>query len=239
MHTTIILTCEHAGNDIPAKYNYLFKGSEEVLYTHKAIDFGALQLAKHLAAKLKLAVYYTSISRLLIEANRSPENEELFSEYTQPLSSEDKKHILDTYYFPHRQQVEEALGKEVAVGNKVVHVAVHSFTPAMDGDVRKADIGILFDPKRKSEKLFADILRSELLLQEPDLKVLYNSPYPGTSDGLPEHLRKVFPDKCYSGFELEVNQKFYLNGNVELWEKQIAVITAAFTKATFQVSKSS
>ncbi|MBC5773100.1 N-formylglutamate amidohydrolase [Pontibacter sp. KCTC 32443] len=231
MPVTFILSCEHAGNEVPSSYEHLFKGKEEVLYTHKAIDFGALQLAEHLAAELELALYYPSTTRLLVEANRSLENEELFSKYTKSLPSEEKKHILDSYYFPHRQQIEEAVGKEIAVGNRVVHVAVHSFTPAMDGEVRKADIGILFDPERTTEKKLAKKLKTELLYQNHNLKVLYNSPYPGTTDGLPAHLRKIFPDEFYSGFELEVNQRFYLSGNTEVWEKLKNVVSTAFKKA--------
>ena len=202
------------------------------------MDFGALQLAQHLAAELGLALYYSSVSRLLVEANRSPENEALFSEYTQRLSSEEKKHMLDTYYFPHRQQVEEAVGKEVAVGNQVVHFAVHSFTPVMDGEVRKADIGILFDPKRRSEKTAAKIWREALLLQDPNLSVLYNSPYPGTADGLPAHLRKVFPEACYAGFELEVNQKFYLNGEAEVWQNLMKTVSNAVRTGIMEMKKS-
>ena len=68
---TFLLTCEHAGNEVPKKYASLFKGHEEELYTHKAIDFGALRLARHLARETKWPLYYTTTSRLLVEANRS------------------------------------------------------------------------------------------------------------------------------------------------------------------------
>ncbi len=237
MPNTFLLTCEHAGNEVPASYLYLFTGKDEVLYTHKAIDFGALQLAEHLAAELGLALYYTDITRLLVEANRSMDNDELFSEYTKGLAAEEKKQILDSHYFPHRQQVEEAVGKEVAIGNRVIHVAVHSFTPALDGEVRKADVGILFDPERTTEKEFAKKLKTELSSQDPSLKVLYNSPYPGTTDGLPAHLRKMYPDDCYAGFELEVNQRFYLRGSTEGWQKLSNTITTTFRRVIAQATK--
>ncbi|GAB3196936.1 putative N-formylglutamate amidohydrolase [Pontibacter aydingkolensis] len=237
MPTTLILTCEHAVNEIPARCRHLFRASEEVLFTHKAIDFGALQLAQYLAAELGLALYYSCVSRLLVEANRSPENEELFSAYTQGLLPEKKKQVLGTYYFPHRLQVEEAVGKEIAVGNQVVHFAIHSFTPAMDGEVRKADIGILFDPKRKSEKALAILYKSGLLLQDPNLKVQYNAPYPGTADGLPSHLRKLFLDEHYAGFELEVNQRFYLNGETEVWQNLMKAVTSAFRISVMEMNK--
>jgi predicted N-formylglutamate amidohydrolase len=89
----------------------------------------------------------------------------------------------------------------------VVHVSVHSFTPELDGDVRNADIGLLYDPKRKHEKAFCERWRTELLRRAPGLRVRMNYPYTGTSDGFTTALRRIFP-KGYCGIELEVNQRF-------------------------------
>ncbi len=69
MNQSYILSCEHAGNQVPERYQHLFKGEEDILYTHKAIDFGALRLAKHLQKKAEVPLYYTRISRLLSESD--------------------------------------------------------------------------------------------------------------------------------------------------------------------------
>ena len=228
MAITCMLTCEHAGNIIPPEYNYLFKEKAEMLYSHKAIDFGALGLAKHLAAATSLPLFYTSTSRLLVEANRSLGNEELFSEFTENLPKKEKQHLLDKYYFPHRQQVTDFIANEIAAGKQVYHLAVHTFTPVLKGEVREADIGILFHPHRPAEAAFAEKLKAELLAQNPDLNVLYNSPYPGTDDGLPTYLREQFIPDQYAGFELEVNQKFFLDGEPEVWQMLVTQITSAF-----------
>ncbi|WP_026461575.1 N-formylglutamate amidohydrolase [Adhaeribacter aquaticus] len=227
MPQSFILTCEHAGNNIPAAYEHLFYGQEEVLYSHKAIDFGALWLAKSMAKYNKLPFYFTSTSRLLVEANRSLDNEELFSQYTKNLPEPAKETILEQFYFPHRKQVESAIKSEITNGNQVIHLAVHTFTPAMDGKVRETDIGILFDPVRSFEQRIADIFKIGLLAQNSDLKVQYNSPYPGIADGLPTYLRKQFTDPHYAGFELEVNQKFFLSGEKKGWNALIRNLTAA------------
>jgi len=228
MPVTYILTCEHAGNDIPAEYEWLFKGKEEALVSHKAIDFGALRLAKHLATKTGLPLFYTTVSRLLVEANRSMHNEELFSEYSKQLAAPEKQKILGQYYYPHRNEAEQKIQTEIAAGNQVFHLAIHTFTPAMNGEVRPAEIGILFDPERALEVAFAEQLKTKLLAENPDRKVLYNSPYPGTADGFPTYLRKKFSKDQYAGFEMEINQKFFLNGEPEVWEKLVSEFTAAF-----------
>ncbi|GEO07038.1 hypothetical protein AAE02nite_47020 [Adhaeribacter aerolatus] len=230
MAATFILTCEHAGNIIPPAYAHLFKAQEELLYSHQAIDFGALRLAKHLAAATNLPLYYTTISRLLVEANRSLDNEELFSAFTKDLPEKEKQQVLNNYYFPHREQVTQKITEVVKAGNQVYHLAVHTFTPVKDKEVREAEIGILFDPARLLEVHFANLLQKELLAQNPNRKVLYNSPYPGIADGLPTYLRKQFSPHHYVGFELEVNQKFFLNGEPEVWHTLATDITSAIKR---------
>jgi predicted N-formylglutamate amidohydrolase len=232
MVKTFLLTCEHAGNDLPAEYARLFQGKEEVLWSHKAMDFGALALAEHLAAATALPLYATATCRLLVEANRSLENEALFSAYSRQLPEQDKKVILDKYYFPHRNLVEEKIHQEVAAGHQVIHLAVHTFTPVLAGEVREADIGILFDPGRPPEEAFARHLKEKLLHQHAGRNVRYNAPYPGTADGLPTYLRQKFSPQQYAGFELEVNQKFFLHGDPRVWQKVVAEITAAWQAAT-------
>lgn len=227
MAVTFILTCEHAGNEIPANLDHLFKGHEEVLYSHKAIDFGALRLAKHLETVLELPLYFSTVSRLVVEANRSLDNDALFSEYSKKLSAPEKQAVLEAYYYPHRHQVTEKIEAEIAQGNQVCQLAIHTFTPVMDGNVRKADIGILFDPEQPLEHTLAVQLQQNLLHQNIERKVLFNSPYLGTDDGFPPYLRKKFLKEQYAGFELEINQKFYLDGKAETWDNLMKEITLA------------
>lgn len=109
-----------------------------------------------------------------------------------------------------------------------MQLAVHTFTPVLDGEVREADIGLLFDPQRPLEQTFADVFKKELLAQNQSRKVLYNSPYPGTDDGFPTYLRNCFSKEQYGGVELEVNQKFFLNGEAAHWDTLVQEITDAF-----------
>ncbi|AMM51879.1 hypothetical protein TH61_12795 [Rufibacter sp. DG15C] len=213
-----LLTCEHAGNEVPPAWAPLFKGKEEVLYTHKAIDFGAHQLARHLERAFTLPLYVTTTTRLLVEANRSLHSDELFSEHSKKLTEQEKQQVLETYYHPHRNLVLNRLEEETAKGNRVLHLAVHTFTPVLGGEVRKADIGILFDPAQPLEKKIAGQLKTALEKQNPHWTIVFNEPYPGTADGFPTYLRPKFGKDQYAGFELEVNQKFFLNGDPDLWE---------------------
>lgn len=230
MSIYVLLTCEHAGNMIPEEYDYLFFGEEEVLYTHEAIDFGALDGAKYFSSKLGIDLHYTSVSRLLVEANRATENPDIFSEFVRNESEEFKERILENYYWPHRSAVEELVRKATAKGQLVVHLAIHSFAPVIHGEVRRTDVGIQFDPSRRYESMFADQLQKNFQATNRNRKVHLNEPYPGTNDCLPRYLRQRFSPVEYVGIEVELNQKFFLNGEPTVWDTLLEEVCEALSR---------
>lgn len=206
--TSILITCEHGGNLIPPRYRPLFRGHEHLLQTHRGWDPGALVMAKQLAKALHALLFVATTSRLLIDLNRSVGHPKLYSEATRPASAETRREIFERYYLPYREQVEAHIAKEVAKGRRVVHISSHSFTPVLDGEVRNADIGLLYDPGREGELEFC--LRWQKTLEEamPGLRVRRNYPYTGKSDGFTAYLRRSYSVDEYVGMELEVNQKW-------------------------------
>jgi predicted N-formylglutamate amidohydrolase len=202
----LLLTCEHAGNRVPRKYEALFRNAADVLASHRGWDPGALDIARSLANKFGVALPAVFWSRLLVESNRSPTNPRIWSKYTVALPAEERERILTEYWWPHRRTVETAVSEAADRGRRVVHVAVHTFTDVLNGEVRNADIGLLYDPARPSE--LALCKRWERILREldPALRLRRNYPYRGNADGLPTWLRRKFPDRYYAGVELEVNQ---------------------------------
>lgn len=218
----LLLTCEHAGNRIPDAYAARFKGAGRILQSHQGWDPGALNLTRYLSKRL--AVPYASVlwSRLLVEANRSQSNPRIWSRYTASLSTEEKNRILATYWWPHRREVEEAVGEAVTRGELVLHIAVHSFTPVWHGEVRTADLGLLYDPARPGERAFGVQWQACLGRIAPDLRVRRNYPYRGAADGLTTWLRRRFPEDQYLGFELEVNQGLMETSGWRLARRAIA-----------------
>ena len=145
------------------------------------------------------------VTRLLIEMNRSLDNPQLFSDFSNGLEEAVKSNLIKQYYLPYRNSIEAAIGQANRV---VVHLSIHSFTPVLNGEVREVDVGLLFDSDRKSELEFCSILRSKLEKELPEKRIQFNQPYKGTDDGLTTSLRKKFPDHKYLGIEIEINQKF-------------------------------
>ena len=92
----------------------------------------------------------------------------------------------------------------------MIHISSHSFTPALDGKVRHADVGFLYDPSRRGEAELCARWKASLVASAPRLRVRRNYPYAGKGDGLTSHLRARFPNRAYVGVELEVNQEIVL-----------------------------
>ncbi|MDN3594124.1 N-formylglutamate amidohydrolase [Zunongwangia endophytica] len=216
----LILTCEHATNALPQEFSYLKNDQDPVWATHRAYDPGAFKLFQELEEIADFSFVY-NFSRLLIEPNRSLHHPNLFSEYSKSLSNNEKSELINSYYLNYRNKVEKCISEFIKIGEDVIHISVHSFTPILNGVERKADIGLLYDPARGVEKDFAKIWKLNLS-KELDLKVRFNYPYLGKADGFTTYLRNKFSTN-YAGLELEVNQKFVAEN--EFSEVMMASIT--------------
>lgn len=212
----LLFSCEHGGNQVPLEYAKLFVAAQDVLSTHRGYDLGiapfARRLAKFFAAPLTLA----EVTRLLVELNRSPNHPALLSEFSSDLSKKERHRLLERYYFPYRQEVTERIEATITAGKAVCHISLHSFTPELNGEIRKTDIGLLYDPRRVLEKRFCRLWQNELAERQERFRVRCNYPYRGVADALVTTLRRRFPASVYLGLELEVNQKWPLQGG-EAW----------------------
>jgi len=222
----VLITCEHGGNRIPPRYRPLFAGFEALLHTHRGYDPGALGLARELAEALAAPLFFSTTSRLLIDLNRSVGHPSLYSEATRSAPVAVRREILEKHYLPYRDEVEAHIAAAIARGSRVIHLASHSFTPVLDGEVRNADIGLLYDPARPGEVELCRRWQARLQAQARELKVRRNYPYTGRSDGFTAYLRRRFPAGVYVGIELEINQKHVLHGGRRWRTLQDLVIEA-------------
>lgn len=213
----IVITCEHGGNDIPTDYLYLFKGEQDILNSHYGWDIGALDVANQLTNNFADFFFYSTISRLLVDLNRSLGHPKLFSSFTKSLDSQAKEQILENYYFPYRNELEQTIFQKIQRGNTVLHLSIHSFTPIFEDRIRNVDIGLLYDPIKSKEKEFCQKWKRVLLKLDKNLQVKSNQPYLGKSDGFVTYLRKKFADHSYVGIELEMNQKFFMTHDSETY----------------------
>jgi predicted N-formylglutamate amidohydrolase len=219
-----LVTCEHGGNRIPARYRNSFVGHETLLQSHRGFDFGALDVAREMAQTLGATLIFSTISRLLVDLNRSPAHPRLHAEWVRRLPESCRQRILIDYYQPYRARAEAAIMHALASGKRVIHLSSHSFTPELDGVVRTADIGLLYDPARAGEAALCGEWRARLKAREPGLRVRRNYPYTGKSDGFAAYLRRRFAANEYIGVELEINQRLLRMGGKSRQQLQALMI---------------
>lgn len=201
----VVVTCEHAGRVVPREFAGLFRGAGELLRSHRGYDLGAAGLARELGAALGVEPRMATVSRLVIDLNRSIGNPRLFSEVMRGLDDSERQRVIDTYYRPHRDVVEQEIASHVRAGRRVLHIGVHTFTPVWKGRERTVDVGVLFDPDRRWELTLGTVWLAEMKRLAPELRIRRNLPYRGTTDGFVTYLRTRLSPAAYAGFELEVN----------------------------------
>lgn len=166
---------------------------------------GAHSLAKYLAKHTGAPLHAVTVTRLLIECNRSPANPARFSALARQLCKQDREWLHEHVWRPHHDALHLDIAARIRKG-PVLHLSVHSFTPILDGKPRRADVALLYDPASKLECEFAGRWLSELAQIAPGLRLRRNYPYKGTSDGMTRLLRREFAGQPYAGVELEVSQ---------------------------------
>ena len=226
----LLITCEHGGNRVPAAYRGQFAGLQDALKTHRGYDLGALLMARELAAAYKAPLVASTVTRLLVDLNRSVGHANLHAKPVRALPRDKREHILAEHYQPYRAQVEGLVERATARGRRVVHLSSHSFTPELDGQVRTADIGLLYDPTRAGEVQLCARWKAALAQVAPALRVRRNYPYEGKNDGFTSRLRRSHAPAAYVGVEIEINQAIVL-GPPRRWADTRAALIASLRMA--------
>ncbi len=165
-NSRFILTCEHASAKIPEEYQNL--GLSEVdLNRHIARDKGAAEVCRFIAKELGCAAFLGKYSRLLIDLNRSADDEELILEESDKtliphnlnLSEAEKKKRIETFFNPYYEALHSYIDEQIKKGVKPVIFSIHSFTPQLrGGSYRPWQAGILYHkPVKFAEYLYQNL----------------------------------------------------------------------------------
>lgn len=174
-----LLTCDHAGNLIPASLQQLGLPHTE-LERHIAWDIGAAHVVEALAGQLDATAVLQTYSRLVVDCNRplgSPTLIAATSEYTdipgnQSLSHGQRAERIAAIHQPYHQAIQQILDERLAQRRFTIVVAMHSFTPQFKGISRPWHVGVLYNRDRR----FAGLIR-DLLSADNELVVGDNQPY--------------------------------------------------------------
>src|SRR5665213_1772479 len=134
-----VLVCDHASNRIPEEYGDLGLSAIERL-RHIAWDPGALAVSLALVDLLDAPLIHSTISRLVIDCNRTYGAPGLIAEVSETtevpgnrqLGDNERGRRIADFHVPYHQAIENILNRRAAQRQDTLLIAVHSFTPVYD-----------------------------------------------------------------------------------------------------------
>jgi len=176
----IFLACDHASRRFPRALGTM--GLDPLARNcHLALDIGAGALTTALAERLGVTAVLCEYSRLIVDCNRQLMDPGAFLEFgdgvvipgNRRLHPDEKEQRAREIYRPYHNAIEGQLDRLSTAGVKPVFIAIHSFTPVMNGESRTWEMGILWDKDRVTAEIFVNDLR------EAGYLVGDNEPYSG------------------------------------------------------------
>lgn len=179
-----VINCDHASRAIPRAYHGL--GLDEAARgRHIAWDIGAGDVARRLSFSLDAVAVLAGVSRLVIDCNRAlggpasilAQSDGVSVPVNARLGAAEAARRAERYYSPYHRAIDTAIEAAFERGVVPALIAVHSFTPEMDGIARPWHIGILWDRDTRLARGLIDLLAAD-----PAVVVGENEPYSGRED---------------------------------------------------------
>ena len=227
--SAFVLTCDHAGREIPHKLARLGL-SERELSTHVAWDLGVAELGRRLSARLDAFLIMHNYSRLVIDANRPPDAPDsipTLCEHTriaanEGLSRGDARQRCEEVFQPYHQRLRTELDVRSARARPSVLVALHSFTPVYMGEARRWHVGVLYGRDPRLGRLVREKLESEGTLIVGD-----NQPY-AVSDASDYTIIVHGEQRGIPHVELEIRQDQLASASeVQRWAERLGDVLEA------------
>lgn len=176
-----LFVADHASNRVPPEMGDLGVCDADMA-RHIAWDIGTAELARTLVSRVGGAGVLSTVSRLVIDKNREEDHPGLIPRVSDEtiipanhgLTDEEKERRLEAYFRPYHRAIHSEIEARLARGQGPVLIALHSFTPAMNGFSRPWHVGLLSNQDRRLTQKALTWFQ-----EQPDLVVGDNEPYSG------------------------------------------------------------
>jgi predicted N-formylglutamate amidohydrolase len=178
----LLLVCDHASRELPAEYGTLGLDKAE-LWRHIACDIGAADVTRRLAELLDAPALLAGYSRLLVDCNRSPDDPTFICAISDgtaipgnsDIGADEVARRRARYFTPYHAAIDEQLRlRSAAAGAAPALIAIHSFTPVMNGFERPWHAGVLWD---RDGRIALPLIK--MLAADTAIVVGDNEPYSG------------------------------------------------------------
>ena len=173
----ILLICDHASQQLPPEVGDLGL-SAQALNSHIAWDIGAAHVTSLLAARWNCRAVLSGVSRLVVDCNRAPHAAGWMPDHScgidvpgnGNLCADTRQQRQMHWYDPYHRAIDAQLTELDAPAL----IAIHSFTPELNGQIRPWQVGVLWN---QDGRLAVPLMAA--LRQQPGLVVGDNQPYSG------------------------------------------------------------
>jgi len=226
----LVLTCEHASHRLPA---HCAPDLEErrILRRHWGYDIGAWEVTRSLSRALGASAIGGRWSRLWIDLNRRVDDPTLIRErvegrdlsWNARLEPIERERRVLGQHAPYHEALDRLIIRRLVRDVRPLLLAIHTFTPSLNGSVRAFDAGVLFE---REERLARSLARD---LRRGGLRVRYNAPYSGIA-GMMYSVDRHGKHHGLPCLELELNQALF--SDPSRTARLIALTETAVRRAT-------
>lgn len=215
---SLLVSCEAGGSLAPpsldplaAADGQLDSSGQQLRWTGEpasawGCDQAARYAAQRIADRLQVRLIANPYSLELIDVTRSLRHRNLFSPRTRAWPAEVRQALIDQIHQPYRRQIRDAIESALARYNFLLHVSVRTFDLRRNGNIRRADAGLLYDASVDDEVDLCLDWIDEMYETVPMLRVRRNYPRRGTADSLTKAMRAEYSSRRYLGIELLLNR---------------------------------
>ena len=163
----VLLICDHASCRFPAALGDM--GLDPFARRcHLAVDIGAGPLTEALAERLGVTAVLHNYSRLIVDCNRQLMDPSAFLQFGDGilvhgngnLHQDEKDRRANALYWPYHNAIDQQIKRLSACGPAPAFIAIHSFTPVLNGESRGWQIGVLWDKDERVKELFLEDFRA-------------------------------------------------------------------------------
>lgn len=163
----ILLVCDHASSRFPQALGDM--GLDPFARRcHLAVDIGAGPLTECLSDSLGVTAVLGQYSRLVVDLNRELLDPGAFLEFgdgivvpgNRHLRLADKEARAEAIYWPYHQAIDRQIERLKSIGPAPIFIAIHSFTPVLNGEARPWQVGILWDKDQNLAAIFIEEFRA-------------------------------------------------------------------------------
>jgi predicted N-formylglutamate amidohydrolase len=177
----LLLVCDHASHAVPSELEGLGLSEAEIT-RHIGWDIGAAEVAAEMSRLMGATTILAGVSRLVIDCNREPGHPTSICPSSDgtvipgnaALSGAEIRAREDHWYHPYQRAIGHQLERLEQGGGRAALIAIHSFTPCMNGGCgRPWPVGVLWNQDgRLALPLMAGLRAKGLLCGD-------NEPYSG------------------------------------------------------------